>query len=87
MVDEFELFPKSYMFQGMILWLINGVPSMKAAVYDISYQNAYNIYGNPLPKYVQERLDKELDAIIGHGYFRFIIFHIYLLKIQMMQVM
>lgn len=42
---------------------------MKAAVYDISYQNAYNIYGNPLPKYVQERLDKELDAIIGHGYF------------------
>ena len=47
----------------------NGVASMKAAVYDISYQTAYKMYGQPLPKYVQERLDRELDAIIGHGYF------------------
>lgn len=60
---------------------------MKAAVYDISYQNAYNIYGNPLPKYVQERLDKELDAIIGHGYFSVYYISHLLVKIQMMQVM
>lgn len=70
MVDEFELFPKKlYVPRDDFMADKNGVPSMKAAVYDISYQNAYNIYGNPLPKYVQERLDRELDAIIGHGYF------------------
>lgn len=70
MVEEFDLFPsKLFVPRDDFMLEKNGVASMKAAVYDISYLTAYNIYGNPLPKYVKERLDKELDAIIGHGYF------------------
>ncbi|MGI6731370.1 MAG: PolC-type DNA polymerase III [Anaerovoracaceae bacterium] len=31
-------------------------------------ENAWRIYGNPLPELVQKRLDKELDSIINNGY-------------------
>lgn len=69
-VEEFPLFPsKLFVPRDDFMLEKNGVASMKAAVYDISYLTAYNIYGNPLPQYVKDRLDKELDAIIGHGYF------------------
>jgi len=32
------------------------------------YENAYAQYGNPLPKIVEDRLVKELDSIIKHGF-------------------
>ena len=35
---------------------------------DLSIQKAVELYGSPLPDYVQARLDKELDSIIGHGF-------------------
>lgn len=35
---------------------------------EIAFKNAYRQYGNPLPKIVENRLNKELDAIIGSGY-------------------
>lgn len=35
---------------------------------DMCYQNAYKIYGNPLPKIVKDRLEMELTPIIRHGY-------------------
>ncbi len=70
MIETYDLFPKKlYVPRDDFMLEKTGIPSMKNAVYDISYQTAYNIYGNPLPKYVQERLDKELNAIIGNGYF------------------
>lgn len=34
----------------------------------INYERAYQIYGNPLPKVVKERLDRELNSIISNGY-------------------
>ncbi|NLJ79180.1 MAG: PolC-type DNA polymerase III [Tissierellia bacterium] len=34
----------------------------------ITYDKAIEIYGDPLPKIVKERLDKELDSIIKNGY-------------------
>lgn len=34
----------------------------------INYERAYEIYGNPLPKVVKERLDRELNSIISNGY-------------------
>ena len=70
MIEEYDLFPKKlYVPRDDFMVDKNGVESMKGAVYDISYLTAYGIYGNPLPQYVKERLDRELDAIIGHGYF------------------
>lgn len=35
----------------------------------ICYDNAHKIYGTPLPKIVEDRLKKELDSIIGHGFY------------------
>ena len=35
---------------------------------DMCYKNAKAIYGDPLPRVVQERLDYELDCIISNGY-------------------
>lgn len=36
---------------------------------DICYETARQMYGDPLPEPVQARLKKELDAIIGAGYY------------------
>ena len=32
------------------------------------FENTHKIYGNVLPKIVEDRLNKELDSIINHGY-------------------
>ncbi len=37
-------------------------------VRNISMKRAKEIYGEPLPDLIDKRLEKELDAIIGHGY-------------------
>jgi DNA polymerase-3 subunit alpha (Gram-positive type) len=34
----------------------------------IAWQTAHDIYGDPLPKIVEERLDRELNSIISNGY-------------------
>ncbi len=34
----------------------------------ICYHTAFSMYGNPLPKLVEERLKKELDSIISNGF-------------------
>ncbi len=46
-------------------------PEVSGAKEDIindSKKKAEEIYGNPLPSVVKERLDKELDSIIGNGF-------------------
>ncbi len=35
---------------------------------DLCYQNAYKLYGNPLPEIVESRLKRELESIIKHGF-------------------
>jgi len=35
---------------------------------EMTYQKAYELYGNPLPEIVEKRIEKELNSIIGHGY-------------------
>jgi DNA polymerase-3 subunit alpha (Gram-positive type) len=35
---------------------------------DMCYETAYKLYGNPLPKIVDDRLKAELDGIVKYGY-------------------
>ena len=35
---------------------------------NIAYEKAHKLYGDPLPKIVEERLEKELHSIISNGY-------------------
>lgn len=69
-IEDFNLFPdKLFVPEDDTFKDLLGVPSMKQAVQDISYNKAKSLYGDNLPQYVKERLDKELSAIIGHGFF------------------
>lgn len=69
MIDVFPLFPdKLYVPRDDFMDKI-GVPSMKQAVNDITFNTAKSIYGEELPLYVKERIEKELSSIIGYGYF------------------
>ncbi len=49
----------------------NYPPTIEGAEDDLrnmSYEKARRIYGDPLPELVQQRLDRELNSIIGNGY-------------------
>ena len=35
---------------------------------DMCYKKAHELYGDPLPSYIEERLEKELNGIISNGY-------------------
>ena len=37
-------------------------------LHDVCYAKAKSMYGDPLPEYVQERLDRELSCIIKYGF-------------------
>jgi DNA polymerase-3 subunit alpha (Gram-positive type) len=44
------------------------LPNSEENLRKICYDNAHEKYGNPLPKIVEDRLEKELASIIGNGY-------------------
>lgn len=44
------------------------IPGCEQTIKDIAYSKAHELYGDPLPPIVQERLDKELDSIIKNGF-------------------
>ncbi|WP_372714760.1 PolC-type DNA polymerase III, partial [Ilyobacter sp.] len=44
------------------------IDNAEKIVKDMTYEKAYKIYGNPLPEIVEQRLERELKAIIGNGF-------------------
>ncbi len=44
------------------------IPGCEETIKNIAYDRAHELYGDPLPKIVQSRLDKELDSIIKNGF-------------------
>ena len=44
------------------------IDGCEQTIKDIAYTKAHELYGDPLPDIVQERLDKELNSIIKNGF-------------------
>ena len=44
------------------------IPGSDEELREICYKHIKDIYGDPLPEYVEKRLEKELSSIIKHGY-------------------
>lgn len=44
------------------------IEGCEQTIKDIAYEKAHELYGDPLPEIVQQRLDKELDSIIKNGF-------------------
>ena len=44
------------------------IDGCEQTIRDITYEKAYELYGNPLPEIVEERLERELDSIIKNGF-------------------
>ena len=44
------------------------IEGCEQTIKDIAYKKAHELYGDPLPQIVEERLSKELDSIIKNGF-------------------
>ena len=44
------------------------IPGCEDDLRRITYEKAYELYGDPLPEIIQTRLEKELNSIINNGY-------------------
>lgn len=44
------------------------IPGCEEDIKNIAYEKAHELYGDPLPEIVQNRLEKELNSIISNGY-------------------
>ena len=44
------------------------IDKAEETVAELTYQKAFEIYGNPLPDIVDLRIEKELTSILGNGF-------------------
>lgn len=44
------------------------IPGAEDYIRNLAYKTAHELYGDPLPKIVEDRLKMELESIIGHGF-------------------
>ncbi len=67
-IEQLSLFPKKLFAPKDDFLVDQGIQSVEEELKRITYQKAESLYGNPLPKYVNERLKKELKNIIDNDY-------------------
>ena len=68
MIEEFALFPKDLLIPADDMLKDRGVPSFAKGVEEITYSTARAKYGENLPQFIEDRINKELEVIIGKGY-------------------
>ncbi|MFA7529505.1 MAG: PolC-type DNA polymerase III [Bacilli bacterium] len=68
MIERFPLFPDKLFAPSDDSLKNRGVPSMKQAVIDLTYERARNLYGKDLPPFIGDRVKKELDSIINNNF-------------------
>jgi len=66
--EEIEVFKKGLFAPRDDFMAGRGVPSMKETFEQMVYERAHQLYGNPLPAYVSNRLEKEMTSIIGNNF-------------------
>lgn len=62
-IEQLSLFPKKLFAPKDDFLVDQGIQSVEEELKRITYQKAESLYGNPLPKYVNERLKKELKIL------------------------
>ena len=68
MVEQYNLFPKELFAPQDDFLADRGVPSIAQATIDMTYKKARELYGEKLPEYIKDRLEKELKSIIGNKF-------------------
>ena len=61
MVEEIQLLPKGQLFPPRL-------QNSREDLYRLVWGKAHELYGEELPQLVQERLDTEMNSILGRGY-------------------
>lgn len=68
MIESFPLLPNQLFAPSDDFMKDLGVPSFKDGVMELTYTRAKKLYGAKLPEYIEKRIKKELDSIIGNNY-------------------
>ena len=68
MVEEVSVFKSGLHAPRDDFMIDEGIPSIKEKFEQMVYGRAHELYGNPLPEYVERRIDKELKSIIGNNF-------------------
>jgi len=68
MIEVYPLFPKELFAPQDDFLADRGVPSIQAATLEMTYKNAKEMYGDPLPPIIQDRIEKELNSIIKNKF-------------------
>jgi len=63
LIESFKIFPSKLFAPTDDFLALKGIPSIEKAMIDMVYQKAHAMYGDPLPKIVQDRLDREMKSI------------------------
>ena len=61
MVEDIQLLPKGQLFPPRL-------ENSREDLYNLVWGKAHELYGEQLPQIVQDRLDTEMNSILGRGY-------------------